>query len=158
MLKEIKIRKGQYADLKELQLLFVETITDICRTDYDSRQIEVWTSGVENQTRWNEIMDRQFVLVAEYETQIVGFATLANDNYLDLLYVHKHFQRQRIAYGLYADIEKEAIRRGQTELTADVSITARPFFEKVGFNIMKEQLIIRKDIALTNYKMFKKIN
>lgn len=158
MLKEIKIRKGKLNDLTELQRLFVETVSTICSADYDSRQIEVWTSGVENQTRWNDMLTHQFVLVAEYETQIVGFATLANDHYLDLLYVHKHFQRRGIANVLYADIEKEAIRRGQTELTADVSITARPFFEKVGFNVMKEQRIIRKDIALTNFKMSKKIN
>ena len=35
----------------------------------------------------------------------------------------------------------------------DVSITAKSFFEKKGFIILSEQLIVRKEIELTNYKM-----
>ena len=45
----------------------------------------------------------------------------------------------------------------QTVLTSDVSKTARPFFEKVGFEVIKKQTVVRQGVELTNFKMKKKI-
>jgi quinol monooxygenase YgiN len=44
-----------------------------------------------------------------------------------------------------------------TELTADVSITARPFFERHGFTVEAEQHPVLDGMPLTNYKMKKKL-
>jgi putative acetyltransferase len=90
--------------------------------------------------------------------KIVGFASLDNGDYIDLLYVHKDYLRQGLAYKLYTAIEEEVKRQGQTELTSDVSKTARPFFEKVGFVVIKEQTVVRKNVKMTNFKMIKKLN
>ena len=43
-------------------------------------------------------------------------------------------------------------------MTSDVSKTARQFFEKVGFEVIEEQSVVRKNVELTNYKMKKKLN
>lgn len=45
----------------------------------------------------------------------------------------------------------------EAELTADVSITARPFFEKVGFRIVNRQTVVKQDIELMNYKMTRQL-
>lgn len=108
--RNFKVRQGQANDLADLQKLFVYTITTICKSDYNKQQIEVWASSVDNKQRWDEIMTKQFVLVAQQDNKIVGFATLDNGNYIDLLYVHKDHQRQGIADKLYAEIETEARR------------------------------------------------
>ena len=149
------IRKGHIDDLAELQQLLVDTVFNVCKVDYNSDQISVWTSSIENEKRWRDILTNQFVLVAQDRKKIVGFCTLDNGNYIDLLYIHQNYQRQGIARKLYADIEKEARRQRQTELTSDVSKTARPFFEIVGFKMLKEQSISLKGVELTNYKMTK---
>jgi putative acetyltransferase len=156
-LTQITITKGGLDDLSELQQLFVDTISNICETDYDSKQIKAWTSSTENIRRWQDILTNQFVLVAQVKEIITGFCTLDKGNYVDLLYVHKDYQRKGIAHKLYYDIEQEAKRQLQTELTSDVSKTARVFFEKVGFQVMNEQTVIVKDVELTNYKMTKKL-
>jgi len=52
-------------------------------------------------------------------------------------------------------IEKEAVSCGINELTADVSITAKPFFEKKGYEVLKKQSVERKGVLLTNYRMRK---
>ncbi|MCW5920294.1 GNAT family N-acetyltransferase [Arcticibacter sp. MXS-1] len=148
-------RKGQLDDLKEMQKLFVDTITAICKTDYDSDQILAWISGVHNKQRWDDILTKQFVLVAQHADKIVGFATLDSGNYIDLFYVHKDHQRQGIAQRLLDEIETEAKRLKQTTLTSDVSITARPFFEKNDFNVLREQTVQVKNVSMTNYKMTK---
>ena len=156
-LTQIIIRKGGLGDLLELQQLFVDTVSNVCQTDYDSKQIKAWTSSTQNKTRWQDILTNQFVLVAQDKEIITGFCTLDNRNYIDLLYVHKDYQRKGIAHKLYLDIEQEAKRQLQTELTSDVSKTARLFFEKVGFQVINEQTVIVKDVELTNYKMTKKL-
>ena len=43
-----------------------------------------------------------------------------------------------------------------TEIVTHASITAKPFFEKRGYVMLKEQQVFRKGIALTNYIMEKK--
>jgi putative acetyltransferase len=151
-------RKGQLDDLTEMQKLFVDTITTICKTDYDSDQIKAWTSGIDNKQRWDDILTKQFVLVTQHADKIVGFATLANRNYIDLFFVHKDHQRQGIAQRLLDDIETEARRLKQTTLTSDVSKTARPFFEKNDFKVLTEQNVKIKNVKLTNYKMTKTLD
>ena len=148
-------RKGRLEDLTELQKLFVESVKSVCSADYNAEQIKIWTSSVENIKRWKDIMTYQAVIVAEFNNQIVGFTSLANFNYVDLMYVHKDFQKQGIAKRLYAVIEDIAKENKQTVLTSDVSKTARPFFSKMGFSVVKEQTVIRKGIELTNFKMTK---
>jgi putative acetyltransferase len=139
----------------------VDTITEICKADYDIGQIEAWTFDTKNNAnkqRWQTILTNQFVLIAQQDNKIVGFATLDNGNYIDLFYVHKDYQRQGIANKLYADIEIEAKRQQQKVLTADVSKTARPFFEKQQFEVVKEQVVTIKKVNLTNYKMSKRLD
>lgn len=151
------VRKGQKNDLTVLQKLFVDTVTAICSSDYDHQQIEVWTSSVENKHRWDEIITKQFVLVAQDQNKIVGFATLNNGSYIDLLYVHKEHQRQGIAQRLLDDIEAKATRLKHPQLTSDVSKTAKPFFEKNGFKTLEEHKNIRHGVEIINYKMIKQL-
>ncbi len=152
-ISNITIRQGQTTDLTELQQLFVDTIKAVCKADYNAQQIKVWTSSIDNKERWLDIIENQLLLIAQEKEKIVGFCSLDNYNYIDLLYVHKDRQGQGKAQQLYHNIELEAIKNGQQKLTSDVSITARPFFEKIGFTVLSKQTVVRQEIELTNYKM-----
>ena len=145
------------SDLAEMQKMIVNSISTICRNDYSPEQIEVWTSSVENSQRWTHKLTSQHFLIAELENKIVGCASLENDDYLDFLYVHKDFQRIGIADKLYSEIEKEAVKRKAAVLNANVSETAKGFFEKKGFKTIKPQKNLIKDVKIINYKMTKKI-
>lgn len=52
-----------------------------------------------------------------------------------------------------AAILTEAGRRHVPRLFAEVSITARPFFERHGFVVLTEQQVLVREVALTNYRM-----
>ncbi|MDG4653508.1 GNAT family N-acetyltransferase [Chryseobacterium arthrosphaerae] len=153
----ISIRKGSLNDLPAMQQLFADTIQVICKNDYNDLQRNAWSAGTDNEERWMNVIKGQYVLIAEAENQIVGFSTLDQGTYIDLLFVHKDHQHQGIASLLYAKMEEEALRHGQKQLTTDVSKTARPFFEKSGFRILKEQTVNVKGIDLINYKMIKNL-
>ena len=52
---------------------------------------------------------------------------------------------------IFIRAKKNNIKR----IFVDVSITAKPFFEKMGFSVLREQIIIRKGVELKNYPMEK---
>lgn len=155
MTQQTALRKATTTDLQDLKTLFVGTIRQVCSSHYTPEQIKVWTASVENEKRWSDMISDQYVLVAEQEKKIVGFATLHQGNYLDFFYVHKDHQGQGIAKKLYQAIEAEALRQGYSQISSDISKTARPFFEKQGFQVVRKQNIVRKQVKLTNFKMRK---
>ncbi|OHT46007.1 GNAT family N-acetyltransferase [Flavobacterium tructae] len=153
----MNFRKATISDLAEMQQLYTETIQSVCKNDYDPKQIEVWISGVQNTERWLDVIQTQFVLLAIIETKIVGFGTLKNGNYIDFFYIHKDYQKQGIAHKLLNELLLEAQKQHPETITSDISITARPFFEKNGFVVKVEQVNIRSGVELINYKMEKEI-
>lgn len=150
-------RTATLSDLKEMQELSIETIKSVCQKDYNPKQIEVWISGVKNTERWIDVINTQFVLLAIIENKIVGYGTLKDGNYIDFFYVHKDFQRQGIADKILSELEIEAKKSNSKIITSDISITAKPFFEKKGFIVIKEQRIEKLGVELINYKMQKAV-
>lgn len=150
-------RKATISDLKEMQKLYIETIQHVCKNDYNSAQIDVWISGAKNTERWIDVINTQFVLLATIEDKIVGFGTLKDGNYIDFFYIHKEFQRQGIANKILTELELEAKNQHSKVITSDISITAKPFFEKKGFIVKTEQRNIRLGVELINYKMEKSL-
>lgn len=154
---KISFRKATISDLNEMQQLYTNTIQSVCKNDYNSAQIEAWISGVKNTERWTQVIETQFVLLAIIQDQIVGFGTLKNGNYIDFFYIHKDFQRRGIANKLLTELELEAKNQHTKIITSDISITAKPFFEKKGFVVKTEQRNIRLGVELINYKMEKQL-
>lgn len=153
----ISIRLADPSDLTEIQKMFVDTISVVCKDDYSPEQIRVWTSTIENTQHWTDKLLSQYFVIAELANRMVGFASLENNDYFDFLYVHKDYQRKGIANRLYAVIEKEAKRRKSTILNSDVSETARRFFEKKGFKTVAPQIKKINGVEIRNYKMTKSL-
>ena len=151
-------RAGTIADISDLQQMCIETIQQVCKNDYNEEQLNVWASGIESKERWNLIFENQFVLVAVSGDKKVGFATLDDGKYIDMFYVHRHFQRLGLASLLYSSLEKEAFLQGTTKITANVSRTARPFFERQGFSVEQEQNFELNGVKISNFKMSKMIS
>lgn len=153
---KIQLQKASPSNIDQIQKLFVETIETICKRDYTENQIRVWTAATKSSEKWMQKIKKQFFIIAEDAHQIIGFASLGN-NYLDLLYIHKDFQRKGIAQLLYNEIEKQAIEKGIRLLISDVSITAKPFFEKQGFSVQTKQKPKIDGIEIINFKMTKSL-
>lgn len=150
------IRKYRSEDLKSIINLFKDTVHHINNKDYTSEQINVWAPEKIDEQSWHISLLEHYTVIAEKYGQIVGFADL-KDNYIDRLYVHKDFQRQKIATQLLNCMEEYAKKHNQKELTANVSITAKPFFLKQSFQVICQQQIVKNNIMLINYKMKKSL-
>ena len=151
----LSFRIASGSDLQEMQQLFVDTVTNVCNKDYSKEQIQAWVSGVSDTKRWLNRSDEQFVLLANIDNQIVGFGTIKDGNYIDMFFVHKDFQGQGIAGKIYAQLEEKALELNSDYIDSDVSITAKPFFEKMGFTVLADQKVIRNAVELMNYRMLK---
>ena len=55
------------------------------------------------------------------------------------------------------ELEKQALLRGTPLVTVHASITAKPFFEQRGYQVLKQQQVLVEGIALTNYVMEKQL-
>ena len=119
-------------------------------------QLDAWATGNVDLTAWDKSFLEHFTIVAE-ETgddgkRIVGFGDIDSTGYLDRLYVRKDRQRRGIASAICGELENAA---DAAKITTHASITARPFFLKRGYRVVREQQVERGGILLTNYVMEK---
>lgn len=152
----IKLRALKKRDILECITLFQNTIHTVNAKDYSPSQLEAWSPKVKPEVtpRW-QTLSENIAYVAEFDNQIVGFGDLTKDGYLDRLFVHKDFQGQGIAAAIVQKLEEQAHALHLKEITTAASITARPFFERSEFVVMKEQQVEIHGIKLTNFVMKK---
>jgi len=147
------IRVATEDDLEDIAVLFYETINAVSAKDYNEEQLKLWSTR--DMKFWKRRFSEQYFLVAILNNRIVGFTSLTESGYLDFMYVHKDHQRIGVAKMLLDAIEKHAAHLNLPEIHSHVSVTARPFFEKQGFVLIREQ---RKKLSgndFTNYAMRK---
>jgi len=156
-MKNITITEASSADIKEITQLFYDTIQVINSRDYPKDEIDDWSSWYKDIDKWAERVDEQYFIVAKLDDKVVGFSSLATDGYLDFMFVHKDFQGQGIAKALLTEIENKASIQQNDLIYSDVSITAKGFFEKHGFDVEKQQMKKSKKKELINFRMTKTI-
>ena len=91
--------------------------------------------------------------MAEIRGRLAGFGDLdPAAGYLDRLYVRREFQRRGVARALCDALEQASRAR---PLTTHASRTARPFFEKRGYRVLRPQQVERRGQQLENFVMEK---
>lgn len=145
------IREYRPEDCKELTELFFHTVHTVNAMDYTQEQLNVWATGKADLEKWNQSLLEHDTLVAVKDGIIAGFGDMDDSGYLDRLYVHKDYQGKGIATAICDKLEQAVSGR----IVTHASITARPFFEKRGYRVIKEQQVERQGILLTNFVMEK---
>ncbi|WP_225034952.1 GNAT family N-acetyltransferase [Winogradskyella sp. SM1960] len=147
----IQIRPATLEDSLEITSLFRDTVTHINKKHYSEKQINAWASSADDLEEWKKRIDKYYFIIAEIESNMVGFAYLKNGNYLDGLFVHKDYQRQGIGSKLLRIIESQVMMTDFEILKSDVSKTALPFFDNNYFEVIKKQKKTHKGVIFENY-------
>lgn len=152
----IEIRGYSSEDAEALAAIYYNTIHNICIRDYSPAQIDVWApkSSLEV-SGWKKKWSRLPPLVAVFEGQVVGFAELEPNGHIDCFYCHHEWIGRGVGSALMKSIEEKAKENNLPRLFVEVSITAKPFFERKGFFVITPQTIVRNGIELKNFKMEK---
>ena len=145
------IRMYQASDCKELTNLFYNTVHSVNAKDYTKEQLDVWATGTVDLKEWDKSFTEHYTVVAIDNNIIVGFGDIDKTGYLDRLFVNADYHGK--------DVETVICNRlyqaVQGKITTHASITAKLFFEKRGYKVVKEQQVERQGIYLINFCMEK---
>lgn len=147
----MEIREYREEDQAEILSLFYETVHTVNAKDYNEKQLDAWAPQDNDYEHLNAALRNNLTLIAIEDGKITGFADIDENGYLDHLFVHKDYQRRGIASALCSRME-EGFKRIETH----ASITARPFFEKRGYVVVKAQDVEIRGEVLRNYVMEKR--
>ena len=140
------------ADCAQIIKLFYDTVHSVNAKDYTLEQLNAWATGAVDAAAWNASFLAHCTVVAVDGRVIIGFGDIDTNGYLDRLYVHRDYQRQGIATQICDALENSV---GVSAIRTHASITAKPFFEKRGYQVIKEQQVERQGVYLTNFVMEK---
>ena len=155
----MKIRQYQAKDAPTIAELFSKTIREVNVQHYSQKQLDAWASPDKDATFFHGKLSQSRSFVAEDSGEILGFADLIPERrLLFFFYVHSGHQRKGVGKALLDEIEKTAREQGIEELYTEASITAKPFFEAMGFVPLEKQQVVQAGLQFVNYKMRKKLN
>ena len=135
----LSIRDYTSNDIEQLWVLFFNTIRNINRRDYTQAQVEAWASEEVEPELWAKRMHGISPFVAEKNGVIVGYTDLQDDGLIDHFFVHFQYQGQGIGGALMNHVFEQGKERKIDRYHSHVSITARPFYEHFGFQVVNEE-------------------
>ncbi|WP_051252700.1 GNAT family N-acetyltransferase [Ferrimonas kyonanensis] len=150
---DLYIRPYRPSDARALTDLFYDTIHSIGPLHYTAEQVAAWAPLPKEYERWAVRLSQCPPYVALLDDIVVGFITLSDSGHIDLAYTHQSYQRRGIASALYEHLLVKAAKQSLQTLTVDASCFARPFFEKRGFEVVRENQTIRRGQRLQSWRM-----
>ena len=152
------IRPYGEADAAATLAIFLAAVTETAAADYSPEQIQAWARpDSRDLDTWHAAMRHRAGYVATVDGAAVGFSDVSPAGYIDMLFVSPRYQRRGIARRLLRYVEAQARDAQAADLTADVSITARPLFERSGFTVQEERHPVKSGVQLTNFRMRKQL-
>lgn len=148
------IRKYETKDISEILRLFYDTVHNINKADYNEEQLDVWADGRPDHDQWDRSFHEHYSIIAEESDEIVGFGDVDREGFIDRLFVHMNHQGEGIASAICEELEKNVT---SDKITVQASVTARPFFEKRGYTVLRQIEVDRKGITLDAFIMAKQL-
>jgi len=153
----MRIRRSVIEDAAELARLHKGTIRTINKADYSPKQIEVWSKRT-NAKRFRNSHAIAVRYVVIDGKKIVGFSDFKKEDPETFwgLYVHKDHLGKGIGSLLMQKMEDVARKMGIRRFILEATTTARTFYEKQGFRVMRKSTHAIEDQNLDIFIMEKK--
>jgi putative acetyltransferase len=145
------------ADVPLLAEIFRASIEELTGDDYSESQQEAWASAADDEEAFGARLGKGLTLLGTIDGSPVGFASLAGNERLDMLYVHPAAVGLGVGTMLVDALEKLAAARGAKRLTAEVSDSAEEFFKRRGFVAQQRNTVPLGEEWLANTTMAKEL-
>ena len=152
-----RLRLGTLADAGAIAHVFRRAVLEGARDHYTPEQRAAWAGPSPVAARWRTRLTGLRIFVAETDVEIVGFMTLARSGLVDHAFVLPEHRGTGIALALYRKLEDAARGVGLARLHSDASHLARPFFERQGWDLCRNQTVTIRGVALINFRMEKRL-
>src|ERR1700733_9308420 len=127
-LPKLAMRPMLPTDVPLLAEIFRAAIEELTAEDYSEAQQEAWASAADDLEEFGVKLAGDLTLVATFGGAGVGFASLADNTRIDMLYVHPAAAGQGAGAMLTDALEKLAGARGAKALSRHASGPARGCF------------------------------
>ncbi len=151
----IEIRLFEERDAEQIATLFHDTVRKVNIRDYSIAQVQAWAPDDIYFRDWVKVCSSRFTYVADDAGVVAGFGELEQSGHIDCFYCHSDYQGCGIGRRLYQAIEAKAVDLNLPRLFTEASITAKPFFLRMGFSVVKEQTVLCRGETFVNYAMEK---
>ena len=154
--QEYRIRRLAENDIPQMRELFRSTVMYVNSRDYTGEECKDWASCGDSTEHWKDLLsENDYFAALDGVGNIIGLSSMNAGGHLHSLFVHKDWQGKGVGTQLLSEAERLAMEYDVGKITSEVSITARPFFEKHGYKVVKEQKAKANRMYLTNYVMEK---
>lgn len=145
---EFFIRRARHEDAARIIEAHRRSIREICSRDYAPEQIEAWAGRNFQEDRWQKTMDHDLVwVVADEKGNVHGFGhlRLPQDPQAEImgLYLTPDVTGKGFGKELVRLMLKECRQRNFRRIHLSATLTARSFYQSVGFESVGEPSFIQ---------------
>jgi len=147
------LRPATEADLPALAALYDAAVRALGAAAYSPAQVDAWAGRGAAPETLRPVVLGAYTLVAEDATGPIGFAGLADDGLVTMLYVRPDRMRRGVGGRLLGAILTEARRRGLPRLYTAASVFSRPVFERFGFRLDEVETVVLGGVPFERDRM-----
>jgi TPR repeat protein/GNAT superfamily N-acetyltransferase len=151
----LHLRHYEAKDLAAVANVFTDAVHGLAGTHYGPSQRAAWAPKPPDLSIWATRLQGLTTLLAESDRGLAGFLSFEANGHIDLLFTAPRYARHGVASALYAHAEATLRKAGVAELFTEASMVSRPFFEKHGYRVEEEQVVVRNGVKLTRFAMRK---
>jgi len=150
----VTLRPARTGDGPALAAIIYDAVHRGAVNHYSEEERRAWVPGRDVLSDgWEARLLAAHTTVAEVDGKPVGFTSLGDDGYLDLLYVAPDWMGRGVADRLHAALLETARAQGMEVISTEASHLARSFLSRHGWRTTARQSVIRHGVALTNFRM-----
>lgn len=149
----ICVRRARPGEEFLLWEVFQSAVHGLARQHYTPHQLAAWAPPSYPGAAWSERIRRNHPFVAEINGEVIAYADVQADGYIDQFFVTAPAAGRGVGSALMLALLQEAGRLGASRLHTDASLTAQAFFQRFGFVVDAEQEVMVRGVALRNARM-----
>ncbi|MCV2371141.1 GNAT family N-acetyltransferase [Roseateles oligotrophus] len=149
----INVRDFQAGDEAATFPVFFSAIHEVASAHYSPELIEAWAPHDTDPQRWAQRIQGIKPFIAMRGGEMVGYADLQDNGYIDHFFVSARAQRIGVASALMRRILQSAAERGILLLYSDVSLSAQGLYQRFGFVIKEQQTFLFRGLEMSNARM-----
>ena len=153
----MKIRLAKDEDCVAIARLHRQTIRNVNSKDYTEDQVRAWSART-NANRFRNSAGKCKRWVAIEGDKVVGFCDHSLDGEFGGLYVHKDYIGKGIGSCLIKTAEDSLKKMGFKKVILKATVTAKDFYKKQGYKVIKKDLHSVNDKKLEIFVMTKKLS
>lgn len=129
------VREYTPQDAKPTWDVYFRAVRDTASKDYSPEQVAAWAPESVDLRVWNKRRSSAHTFIATVAGRVVGFSDVTDAGLLDMLFVHPQAGGRGVARALVSAVISSARKMGLPRLVTHASRTARPVFERFGFEV-----------------------